>query len=98
MIPDEYLSLEIAECMDRCGVTGEDDNIGSSDMESFYSLLGQLSDLLATTVSIGSIGRIHFEDHIDVWEFFLELSHHDLPTESRVKKSNNHKKIKKLLP
>jgi hypothetical protein len=95
VIPDEYLSLEIAECVDRCSIAGEDHYISSPIMEPLDSCDRERSDLVTTTVSVGSIVPIHLEDHLDVWEFFLELSHHDLSTESRVKKSDTHR-IKRL--
>ena len=90
MIPDEYLSLEISECMYTCCIACEDDDISSPIMESLDSGDRERSDLVTTTMSVGSIVPVHLEDHFDVWEFFLELSQHDLSTESRVKKSDTH--------
>jgi hypothetical protein len=90
MIPDEYLSLEIAECVDGCSIAGEDHDISSSSIESLYSLLGQISDLISVTMTIGSILSIHLEDHLDMWIFTSECVHHDLSAESGIEKSEKH--------
>ena len=90
MISDKYLLLEIAECVYTCRIACEDHDISSAIMKSMDSGEGEWPYLISTQVAIWGIGPIHLEDHLDLWEFFLELSHHDLSTESRVKKSDTH--------
>ena len=68
--------------MYTCRIACEDHDISSAIMESLDSFFCQISYLISTQVAIWCIVPVHLEDHLDVWEFFLELSHHDLSTES----------------
>lgn len=90
MISNEYLCLEVTQGIYRCRITSEDNYVSSASMESLYSCNSEHTYLISTPMSIRSIRTIHLEDHLDLWEFFLELSHHDLSTESWVKKSDTH--------
>ncbi len=92
-----YFLLKPPQGMHTRCITSKDDDIGSSSIELLDSPLREHTNLLSTSSSIWSIFSIHFEDHFYTWKLLLENFHDDQPTESWVKKSNNHILFRKLI-